>query len=170
MTTALSSYVLIIDLAGDKPRVLRRFDQHRMQDTIVRDRVTAGRTTSTKVNGHAAVNGNGDVEMEDVESPSSAPEKVVDEVEAADESEDDSDDDGVSSTPAVVSIDRIAISSDGQWAATSDNRARTHVFNLDLISVRPLSLLLSLSTISITFRAASLCPPLLSPSSTSSRI
>lgn len=93
-----------------------------------------------KVNGHTAVNGNGDVEMEDVESPPPAPEQVTDEVEAADESEEDSDDEDVSSTPAVVSIDQIAISSDGQWAATSDNRARTHVFNLDLISVRPLPL------------------------------
>ncbi len=48
----------------------------------------------------------------------------------------DSDEEDVGSTAAVVSVDRIAVSTDGQWLATSDNRARTHIFNLDLISVR----------------------------------
>lgn len=128
MTTAMSSYVLIIDLSGDKPRLLRRFDQHRQQEAIVRNRVTAGRTP--KVNGHAIVNGDGDVDMEDVASPPASPGTPVE------ESEDDSDEEETSSAPAVVSVNRIAISEDGQWVATSDTRARTYIFNLDLISVR----------------------------------
>ena len=133
MSIALSSYILVIDLTGDKPRVLRRFDQHRMQDSIVHDRVIKGRAHALepKVNGHAAVNGDMDVDMADAEAESPAPSEKSDE-------DSDSDEEDVGSTAAVVSVDRIAVSTDSQWLATSDNRARTHIFNLDLISVRPL--------------------------------
>jgi U3 small nucleolar RNA-associated protein 4 len=134
MSTALSSYILVIDLTGDKPRVLRRFDQHRMQDSIVHDRVIKGRAQANapKVNGHAVVNGDGDVDMADVDVPSPGKSESSEESEEAS----DSDDEDVSSTAAVVSVGRIAVSADGQWLATSDSKARTHVFNLDLISVR----------------------------------
>lgn len=37
--------------------------------------------------------------------------------------------------PSPSHIQRITISSDGQWAATSDDRARTHIFNLDSLQV-----------------------------------
>ncbi|KAF9480459.1 WD40 repeat-like protein [Pholiota conissans] len=127
MSTALSSYILVIDLSGDNPRVLRRFDQHRMQDSIVHDRVIKGRAqvNGTKINGHAQLNGDGDVEMEDANAPSP---------DNGEESDSESDDEDVRSTVAVVSINRIAVSMDGQWLATSDSKARTHIFNLDLIS------------------------------------
>ena len=39
------------------------------------------------------------------------------------------------STPVIVNILRISISPDGQWLASSDDRSRTHVFNLDSIQV-----------------------------------
>jgi U3 small nucleolar RNA-associated protein 4 len=138
MSTALSSYILIIDLTGEKPRVLRRFDHHRMQDSIVHDRVVKGRPTtsnkdaSKKVNGHVV---NGDVEMADPEEESPPPEKPADETEE-NEVEEESEDEDVSSTAAIVSVDCITVSTDGQWLATSDSRSRTHIFNLDLISVR----------------------------------
>lgn len=103
MSTATSSYVLVIDLAEEKPRVLRRFDHHRSKDLIVHDRVVKGRKTV------------GDVEMGDAT------------VEQNEESEEDN------SAPTVASVLRISISPDGQWLATSDNRARTHIFNLDAI-------------------------------------
>ncbi|KAF8078360.1 WD40-repeat-containing domain protein [Lyophyllum atratum] len=99
MSTAISSYILVIDLMGEKPRVLRRFDHHRSKDSIVRDRVVKGLKTDD------------DVQMGDATS----------------EEEEDS------SAPAVTSVLRISISPDGQWLATSDDRARTHIFNLDSI-------------------------------------
>ena len=40
------------------------------------------------------------------------------------------------STPVVVNVLRISISPDGQWLASSDDRSRTHIFNLDSIQVR----------------------------------
>ncbi|KAG5648177.1 hypothetical protein DXG03_006132 [Asterophora parasitica] len=100
ISTATSSHILVIDLTGEKPRVLRRFDQHRQKNLIVRDRVVKKYPTD------------GDVDMEDVE--------------AEEEQEHNS-------KPAVVSVLRISISPDGQWLATSDDRARTHIFNLDSI-------------------------------------
>ncbi|KAJ7102153.1 WD40-repeat-containing domain protein [Mycena belliarum] len=39
----------------------------------------------------------------------------------------------VSSTPVTTSILRLATSFDGQWLATSDSHARTHVYNLDSV-------------------------------------
>lgn len=107
MTTTFSSYVLIIDLAGEKPRVLRRFDQHRFKNSIVHNRVVKGRKSDD------------DVDMVDV----------------TDNEEDHGGDAEKIDAPAVVSILRISISPDGQWLATSDDHARTHIFNLDSIQV-----------------------------------
>ncbi|KAF8971560.1 WD40-repeat-containing domain protein [Flammula alnicola] len=139
ISTAMSSYVLVIDLTGEKPRVLRRFDQHRLQDSILHDRVIKGRAFSSrasKVNGHAAVNGDGDVDMAgvDADSPPPSPPPAQQSDESEQNEEEDSDDEDVASTAAIVSVDQIAVSTDGQWLATSDNHARTHIFNLDLIS------------------------------------
>ncbi|PPQ98963.1 hypothetical protein CVT24_003459 [Panaeolus cyanescens] len=141
LSTALSSYILVVDLTGDKPSVLRRFDHHRLQNSIVHDRVIKGRAiragaqdsqSKPKTNGHAMVNGHGDVEMSDINSPSPPPD-ADDKMDEEDDDESSSDGEG-SALPAVVSVDRIAISTDGQWVATSDSRARTHIFNLDSIS------------------------------------
>ncbi|GLB36397.1 putative WD40 repeat-like protein [Lyophyllum shimeji] len=105
MSTAMSSYILVIDLTGEKPHVLRRFDHHRLKDSIVRDRVVKGRKTS------------GDVEMGD----------------GTIEDEEESEEEQANATPTVTSVLRLAISPDGQWLATSDDRARTNIFNLDSI-------------------------------------
>ncbi|KAG6902800.1 hypothetical protein C0995_011287 [Termitomyces sp. Mi166 len=105
MSTTASSHVLVIDLVGEKPRVLRKFDQHRFKNSTVHDRVVKGRRTD------------GDVDMMD----------------ATADNVDHSEDNEKSSTPAVVSILRMSISPDGQWLATSDDHARTHIFNLDSI-------------------------------------
>lgn len=145
LSTGLSSYILVVNLTGDKPSVLRRFDHHRLQNSIVHDRVIKGRSATVvasdsqlkpKANGHAAVNGNGDVDMSDINYPSPPPEDE----DKMDEDDDSSSDEEGSSLPAVVSVERIAISMDGQWAATSDSRGRTHIFNLDSISVSRLLL------------------------------
>ncbi|KAF8168321.1 WD40-repeat-containing domain protein [Crassisporium funariophilum] len=142
MSTALSSYILVIDLTGEKPCVLRRFDHHRLQDSSLHDRVMKGRTTK-KVNGEAQVevhvNGDMDVDMPDVDSVvEEATEIEADKEEKSQESdgseEDEEEEENVKSTLSIVSVDRIAISTDGQWLATSDSRARTHIFNLDSIS------------------------------------
>jgi U3 small nucleolar RNA-associated protein 4 len=105
MSTALSTHVLIIDLGidtdGQQPRVLRRFDHHRMRNVTIRDRFIRGRKAR------------GDVEM----------------------GENKRDDEEDSAGPVVASILRMAISADGQWLATSDDHARTHIFNLDSVQV-----------------------------------
>ncbi|KAF8895039.1 WD40-repeat-containing domain protein [Gymnopilus junonius] len=131
VSTVMSSYVLIINLTGDKPRVLRRFDHHRMQDSIVRDRVIKGRakkSVQVNGNGHIHVNGDGDVDMAEPGAESSLSEQDES------DSEDGEDEDVTVSTAAVVNVDQIAVSNDGQWLATSDDHARTHIYNLDLIS------------------------------------
>jgi len=138
MSTAISSYVLIINLTGDKPRVLRRFDHHRMHDSILHDRVMKGRT-SALANGGAKGAGqvNGDTDMDvDMEPLPSSPTPSNKTSDSSDEAGSD-EEDYVGSTAATVSVDQIAVSPDGQWVATSDNHARTHIYNLDLISVRP---------------------------------
>ncbi|KAG6832228.1 hypothetical protein H0H92_004193 [Tricholoma furcatifolium] len=104
MSTTVSSYILVIDLSGEKPCVLRRFDQHRFKESVIRNRVVKGRKTD------------GDVEMTD----------STGEDDASEEREQDS-------TPSIVNVRRMTISPDGQWLATSDECARTHIFNLDSI-------------------------------------
>lgn len=108
MSTAMSSSILVIDLIGEKPRVLRRFDHHRSKDSITR--TVIGRKTDS------------DVEMEDSTAE-------------LEESNDEEKLDNIS--PAIVSILQLSISPDGQWLATSDDHARTHIFNLDSIKVSP---------------------------------
>ena len=146
MSTAMSSYILIIDLTGDKPKVLRRFDHHRLQDSVVHNRIVKGRVAGklkggqVKPNGHAHANGNGDVDMGDPEVVSPPEDSNDDEGEGdedpMDEDADSHEDESPQSMAVIISVDRIAISTDGQWLATSDNHARTHIFNLDSISVR----------------------------------
>ena len=156
MSTAVPSYILIVDLAGEKPRVLRRFDHHRIQDSTVRNRVLKGRALKglqgkAKING-VHVNGDVDTEMADADSPQ-------EEQDAGGEEEDSDEDEEEDKTTvaALISVDRIAVSADGQWLATSDNRARTHIFNLDSISVSssnisyPSILTLFLAPLHITF-------------------
>ncbi|KAJ3919467.1 WD40 repeat-like protein [Lentinula edodes] len=101
MSTALTSYILVIDISEEKPRVLRKFDHHRQRNNLSNDRVTKDLKTI-----------NDDVEM------------------GSDVEEDSSDDDD---SPLLGSVTRMAVSADGQWLATSDDRSRTHIFNLDSI-------------------------------------
>jgi len=117
--------------------VLRRFDHHRIQDSVVHNRVLKGRAFKgiqgrEKING-VHVNGDAEMKMADAESPQEEEEQDVGaEEEDSDEDEEEEDE---KKTAALISVDRIAVSADGQWLATSDNRARTHIFNLDSISV-----------------------------------
>ncbi|ESK98444.1 u3 small nucleolar rna-associated protein 4 [Moniliophthora roreri MCA 2997] len=91
MTTAMSSYVLIIELdKNDKPSVLRKFGHHRQ---------------STR----------GSRAFKDLKTTSN------------------DDEDDTLATLTNANILRIAISADGQWLATSDDKCRTHVFNLDTL-------------------------------------
>lgn len=110
MSTAMSSFILVIDLGvdGAKPRVLRRFDHHRIPNTFVRDRLTVTRRAYE------------DVGMKDPDASEGAEEDVEGEADLS---------------PVIVNITRIAISLDGQWLATSDDHSRTHLFNLDSVQV-----------------------------------
>lgn len=109
-----SAAVLIIDLGSTDraPRVLRKFEQHRLRDGFVKGRVVAGRKTS------ASAKADGDVEMAS-----------------------DNDDDNAGAEQSNVedsklvqtTVTRMAVSPDGQWLATSDARRHTHVFNLDAV-------------------------------------
>lgn len=121
MASAMSAYVLVIDLA-DKPRVLRRFEHHRMQNVVLGERVVRGRQKS--------VGPQEDVEMTDDAAPQQA--EPEDKSDAGDASSDD-DTPSDPPKPVVATITRMAISPDGQWLATSDDHRRTHVFNLDSV-------------------------------------
>jgi U3 small nucleolar RNA-associated protein 4 len=105
----MTACILVVDLSGEKLRVLRRFDHHRLFHPVIQERVVKGRKSD----------GDGDVDMSD---------PPVDSIE---ESENQP------STPVIVNILRVSISPDGQWLASSDDRSRTHVFNLDSIQVCP---------------------------------
>ncbi|KAJ3828506.1 WD40 repeat-like protein [Lentinula raphanica] len=105
MSTALTSYILVIDISEDKPRVLRKFDHHRQRNNFSTDRVTKDLKTA-----------NVDTEMGSDDD---------------DVNEDNSDSD--EDEPLLGSVTRMSVSADGQWLATSDDRCRTHIFNLDSI-------------------------------------
>lgn len=143
LATSLSSYILVIDLTSDTPRVLRRFDHHRCQDTVVRNRVVMGRLAASKRSVDTSEIKslvNGDVEMAEVAMngvTGSESESEHEKDSGMDENDEDdsSSDEEVSSSPLVVGVDLLEISADGQWLASTDNRGRTHIFNLDSISV-----------------------------------
>lgn len=143
----MTAYVLIVDLSSDKPQVLRRFEQHRIQDALLSLRVIRGRSKSVP---------SGDVEMADVASsanananaePSASPTGGMDvdqdaeptkstedaDVPASDSESEDADPTPLPTKPVPATITRLAISADGQWLATTDDRRRTHVFNLDSV-------------------------------------
>ncbi|KAI0961278.1 hypothetical protein AcV7_000422 [Taiwanofungus camphoratus] len=112
VATAMSSYIIILDLGTEagKPHVLRKFEHHRMRDVMISNRVVRGRK------------GTEGVEIEDVE--------MEDATEDASES---SDDQRPNPKLLIGTVTRMAVSPDGQWLATTDDRCRTHVFNLDSI-------------------------------------
>ena len=117
MAMTMSGYVLVVDLgtADNKPRVLRRFEHHRMKNHIVGNRVIKG-LKAAKV-------------VQEVEGPEADADDGKEESESDEASEDEDE-------QITVTVTRMAVSPDGQWLATSDDRSRTHVFNLDSIQVR----------------------------------
>ena len=138
----MPSYILVIDLTDEKPHVLRRFDHHRIQDSIMHNRVLKGKAlkrtqSKPKING-VHVNGDVDTEMADTEFPQEEEEQNSSDKEN-DSDEDEDKEENEKTTAALISVDLMAVSADGQWLATSDNQARTHIFNLDSISVSNLS-------------------------------
>ena len=111
--------------------MLRRFDHHRIQDsTVQHNRALKGIQGKANING-VHVNGDMDTEMADVESPQDEEDRDTSDV---DKDENEEEDEKLTKA-ALISVDRLAVSADGQWLATSDNQARTHIFNLDSISV-----------------------------------
>lgn len=50
--------------------------------------------------------------------------------------DDESDESDVDMSPSHANVLRLAISSDGQWLASTDDHCRTHIFNLDSIQVQ----------------------------------
>lgn len=99
LASALTSFILIIDLSTEEPTVLRRFDQH-------------GRLIS--LSGGRLIRGSSRSQVQDA----------------------DDDDGELLQSDGPPSVVRMAVSPDGQWLATSDERCRTFVFNLDSIQAR----------------------------------
>jgi len=133
LSTTQTSYILIFDLGSDKPRLLRRFEHHRLKEIVVGNRVVKSlrqqkQPNGILMNGQHASEGGEDVDMGDVE----------DEIHSqwSSKSDGDGDDNKNSIADVIPSVLRITISPDGQWLATSDDQRHTHVFNLDSISVR----------------------------------
>ncbi|KAL6304216.1 WD40 repeat-like protein [Sparassis latifolia] len=106
MATATSSYVVVVDIGNEEslPRVLRKFEHHRLRDNVVGNRVIRGRKG-----------------LQDAEPAES---------EDAGES---SENEAATSKQVTATITRMAISPDGQWLVTTDDHCQTHVFNLDSI-------------------------------------
>ncbi|KAI0757231.1 WD40 repeat-like protein [Daedaleopsis nitida] len=121
LAASQSAAVLVIDLGtvDRAPRVLRKFEQHRIKDGLVKGRVVKGRQTST------SLNGDGDVEM--------ASDKEDDGDAAQDDSDADSSSDVEDLKVVNTIVTRMAVSPDGQWLASTDDRRHTHVFNLDAV-------------------------------------
>lgn len=105
MTTSMSSCVLLIDLGNES-------DGPRVLRRFDhhRQRNGMGGDRVTK-----KLRPDGDVDMEAPESEATP--------------------DNNPSSCVAVNILRLSVSADGQWAATSDDNARTHVFNLDSLQV-----------------------------------
>lgn len=138
MACAMSAHVIIIDLSGEQPVVLRKFEQHRQRDVLLGKRVIRGRSKSV---GPSATTGQ-DVDMDGAHrKPEGQGDPMDVDGDAAPEDRDNSGSDSDSdeepilpSTPFVSTVTRIAISADGQWLATTDIHRRTHIFNLDSVS------------------------------------
>ena len=71
------------------------------------------------------INGNRHPEHGDESEEDDEDSEGDEERESDDESEDERED--------LVTVNRMALSLDGQWLATSDTAYRTHVFNLDSV-------------------------------------
>ncbi|KAL1952190.1 hypothetical protein VTO73DRAFT_1339 [Trametes versicolor] len=119
LATSTTATVLIIDLgsADSPPRILRKFEQHRLREGFVNDRVIKGRTGPSGST-------DGDISMATEDQPEDASDS---------ESDSDADSDTEASKRVRTTITRLAVSADGQWLATADDRRRTHVFNLDAV-------------------------------------
>lgn len=115
MASSASAHVLAIDLSGDAPRVLRKFDHHRLSIGLIGNRVVKGRTPVVEEE---------DVAM-DADKVSTKKQPDDDPPSSGDERSD------TSNKTVSTTITRMAISPDGQWLGTSDDLSRTHVFNLD---------------------------------------
>lgn len=81
------------------------------------------------------VNGNGVAADGDVDMADGSVVEASDDGGIQDSGNDSSEDEEPSSPSKHVGVHCIAISADGQWLATSDSQSRTHVFNLDSVSV-----------------------------------
>jgi len=130
MATAMSSYVLLVDLGAnsEKPRVLRRFDHHRAQNLVGGNRIIKKSKSDRTVS----------ETHEEREKKKKAFETGHDSglKEDADMGDADSRNEA---GPAITTVSRMAISADGQWLATTDDLARTYIFNLDSVQVSSFS-------------------------------
>lgn len=116
MSTNISSYILIIDLAGAAGNhghisVLRRFEHHRLRDVNLANGRTM-RNLRSELGGAMEVDDSEGKGHQHTETYAALPD--------------------VSVSP----ISLIATSLDSQWLATADLGKRVHLFNLDTIQVR----------------------------------
>lgn len=123
MACAMTGYILVIDLSGDKPQVLRRFEQHRARDVVLGQRIIRGRSKSVLTE---------DVDMDGAEKEVGEG-MNVDASRSADEDEDEVVQ-PLPQKPVTPIITRLAISPDGQYLASTSSTTRTHIFNLDSIT------------------------------------
>jgi U3 small nucleolar RNA-associated protein 4 len=110
---------MVVNLTNEY-QVLRRFDHHKLSETVIGERIVKGRHLNSD-----AVN----------------------------------DDHASKSDSRIATITRMAVSVDGQWLATADDKKRIHVFNLD--SLQHHSLLPSFPRTVNAFAFSSAMPALL---------
>ena len=124
--TAVGGFVLLVDLSEEEPKVLRRWDHHR---TALGGRATKGPRRTGQDD-----DADGEAMAVDAHEEDTIP---------------------VSKRAAETYVSRLAISADGQWLATTDTLAHTHIFNLDSVQHHAALPSFSLPAQAITFEPAS---------------
>ncbi|KAJ7275263.1 WD40-repeat-containing domain protein [Mycena haematopus] len=104
ISTAVDSYLLVVDLGADD-------EKPRVLRRFDHHRHGSSISSDRVVKGRP-------VDAETTDAPAN---------------EDEDSESGMPSVPITTSILRLATSFDGQWLASSDTHARTHVYNLDSI-------------------------------------
>lgn len=124
VASAMSSFILVVDLDSDPrhPRILRRFGHHRLQEFTIGDRVVKGRKPRHRARAEAEAEAEAAAEADDV--------AMADADARASASSDDDTAPPPTHRLAIATITRMAVSPDGRWLASSDERGRTHVANL----------------------------------------
>jgi len=129
---ALSAALMAVELSKDlrqNLRVLRVFPVNALESG--RGALT-GQKSNVQANGHSdgRVNGVDAMELDESESGS-----ALGSPETDDENSDVEEDVVAATATSMTRVDMLAVSEDGQWLASCNNRGHVNVYNLDVLKV-----------------------------------